>query len=265
MKATMAAVLSALMAVAASADEGAMAKKYGGQFEKRTYTDSSGKKLLYRLLKPQGYDQASTNAYPLVVFLHGAGERGNDNEAQLVHGAPEFATPEIRKKHPCFVIAPQCPEKQSWAKVGRQNGNLAAEFPNEPTEPTRLVLELIEAMGKEYHIDSKRIYLTGLSMGGFGTWDILARHPERFAAAIPVCGGGVEENAARFAKVPIWVFHGGADPVVKPELSRHMVEALRKAGGHPGYTEYPDVPHDSWTMTYRDPDVLDWLFAKSKK
>jgi predicted peptidase len=265
MKATMTAVLTVLVAAAASADEGAMAKKYGGQFEKRTYTDSAGKKLLYRLLKPAEYDASSSMAYPLVVFLHGAGERGDDNEAQLVHGAPEFATPEMRKKHPCFVIAPQCPKNQSWAKVDRKAGDLVATLPAEPTEPMRLVLEVMDSISKEFHIDPKRVYITGLSMGGFGTWDILARHPERVTAAVPVCGGGVEDTAQNFAKTPIWVFHGGSDPVVKPELSRRMVEAIRKAGGKPGYSEYPGVGHDSWTITYHNPDVLDWLFAQKKK
>ena len=186
MKATMTAVLTVLVAAATSADEGAMAKKYGDQFEKRSYTDAAGNKILYRLLKPAGYDPASAAAYPLVIFLHGAGERGDDNEAQLIHGAPEFATPEMRKKHPCFVIAPQCPKGQSWAKVDRKGGELVASLPKDPTEPTRLVLELMDSIAKEFHIDPTRVYLTGLSMGGFGTWDILARHSERFSAAMPV-------------------------------------------------------------------------------
>ncbi len=264
MKVSVAAALTLLVAAAAFADEDDMAK-YGKLFEKRTFTDASGKKLLYRFLKPEGYDPTSKKAYPLVIFLHGAGERGNDNEAQLVHGAPEFAKPEIRKKHPCFLVAPQCPEKQSWAKIERKGDELVASLPERPTEATGLVLELMDALAKEFPVDTKRIYVTGLSMGGFGTFDVLARRPDRIAAAVPVCGGGVEEAAARYAKVPIWIFHGGADPTVIPELSRRMVAALRKAGGHPGYCEYPDVKHDSWTMTYHNPDVYDWLFAQSKK
>jgi predicted peptidase len=233
-------------------------------FEKRTFTGSNGKELRYRLLKPEGYDPSGTTAYPLVIFLHGIGERGDNNEAQLRHGVKEFANPETRKKHPCFVVAPQCPLSQVWARVERKGNDLVVSIPKDPTEPTALVLELMDALPKEFRIDASRVYITGLSMGGFGTWDILARQPDRFAAALPVCGGGVVDTAPAFAKIPLWVFHGAADPLVKPEHSRQMVEAVRKAGGKPGFTEYPGVGHDSWTMTYHNPDVLDWLFSKKK-
>jgi predicted peptidase len=138
-------------------------------------------------------------------------------------------------------------------------------MPKEPAEPLSLVLELMDSLPAEFHIDRNRIYITGLSMGGFGTWDILARRPEVVAAAIPVCGNGYEPAVPAFAKIPIWVFHGGSDPLVKPEYSRKMVEAIRQAGGKPGFTEYPGVGHDSWTQTYRNPDVLDWLFKQKKK
>jgi predicted peptidase len=263
MKTTTTVALAALMVLTAGAEDD-MAKK-GAAFEKRTFTGASGKELLYRLLKPEGYDSAGTTAYPLVIFLHGAGERGNDNELQLAEGVKEFAKPKMRKKHPCFVIAPQCPLNKSWGKIEKPGGHLALMRAKEPTESTGLVIELMDALPKEFRIDPKRIYVTGLSMGGFGTWDLLARYPDRFAAAVPICGGGMEETAPSFARVPIWVFHGAIDPDVEVELSRRMVEALRKAGGKPGFTEYPDVGHECWEQTYRNPDVQDWLFAQKKK
>jgi predicted peptidase len=262
MKTTIAAMLATSVMLAAGA-EGDMSKK-GGEFEKRTFTGASGKVLLYRLLKPEGYDPAGKTAYPLVIFLHGAGERGDDNELQLAEGVAEFAKPEARKKHPAFVIVPQCPLKKSWGHIKTIDGHLTLLKTPEPTESTGLTLELAEAIAKEFRIDPKRIYLTGLSMGGFGTWDILARHPDHFAAAIAICGGGIPDTAASFAKVPIWVFHGAVDPEVEVQLSRNMVDALRKAGAKPGYTEYPGVGHECWDMTYRNPDVLDWLFAQKK-
>jgi predicted peptidase len=234
-------------------------------FEKRVFTSPSGKVLPYRLMKPEDYDPAAPTAYPLVIFLHGLGERGTDNELQLRNGVKDLALPEARKRHPCFVVAPQCPVKQYWAKFQMRDADVFAVWSKEPTEPAALVLELADAIPKEFHIDQKRVYLTGTSMGGLGTWDLLARQPERFAAAIPVCAGGIEANAPLFARVPMWVFHGAADSLVLPRQSRRMVEAVRKAGGKPGYTEYPGVNHDAWVQTYRNPDVLDWLFAQKKE
>jgi predicted peptidase len=264
MKATTTAALAIFMVLAAGAKAKDDSAKKTSDFEKRIFVGSSGKELQYRLLKPEGYDSASGTAYPLVIFLHGIGERGADNEAQLRHGVKEFGKPEMRKKHPCFVVSPQCPLKEFWSKIERKGKDLIVVRPEEPTEPTGLVLELMDALPKEFHIDPNRVYITGVSMGGFGTWDILGRRAERIAAAIPICGGGFLETAPAFARVPLWVFHGTLDPLVKPEMSRHMVEAIRKAGGMPGFTEYPGVGHDCWTMTYRDPDVLDWLFAQKK-
>ena len=229
--------------------------------EKKTYKDAGGKVLPYRLLKPDHYNPEKK--YPLVVFLHGAGERGSDNEKQLVHGVPEFASEPNRHKYPCFLIAPQCPDDMKWSDVDW--GASTHRQPKEPSEPGRLVLELIGALQKQYSIDAQRIYLTGLSMGGYGTWDLIVRRPDLFAAAVPICGGGDETEAPRIAKMPIWVFHGAADGVVNPARSRHMVEALWQAGGKPGYTEYPDRGHDSWVPAYRDPEMMKWLFAQRRK
>jgi predicted peptidase len=228
--------------------------------EKKTFTDKDGKTLQYRLMKPDNYDPQKK--YPLVLFLHGAGERGKDHEKQLVHGVAEFAKAESRKKHPCFLIAPQCPSNSGWSHFMTKKG---APIPEGQAEPGRLAVELVESIQKEYSIDPSRLYITGLSMGGYGTWDIIARHPDMFAAAVPICGGGDPTKAEKIAKLPIWVFHGGKDPVVPPARSREMVEAIKKAGGDAKYTEYPDVGHDSWVKAYKDADMMAWLFEQKRK
>ena len=221
--------------------------------EAKTFTQGKAS-LSYRLLQPATIDKEKT--YPLVIFLHGAGERGKDNKAQLKHGVGDFASEERMKKSPCFLIAPQCPTGRHWAISDKGSAD---------AEPGQLVLDLIEKTCKELPIDRKRIYLTGLSMGGYGTWDLMARKPDLFAAGIPVCGGGDEKKADKLVKIPLWVFHGDKDAAVKVERSRNMVAAIKKAGGKPDYTEYPGVGHDSWSRTYSDAKVLDWLFAQKKE
>ncbi|HVS37450.1 MAG TPA: prolyl oligopeptidase family serine peptidase [Gemmataceae bacterium] len=229
--------------------------------EKKTYTDADGKKLLYRLLQPMTVDPK--RRYPLVVFLHGAGERGDDNEKQLVHGVPEFLKPENRTQYPCFLIAPQCPANEKWVDVDW--GAETTVQPEKPSESMRLVLALIDQMQKDDPIDAKRIYITGLSMGGYGTWDAIARRPELFAAAVPICGGGDENTAPKIASIPIWAFHGSKDPAVKVSRTLGMIDALRKAGGDPGCTIYPGEGHASWVPAYRDAAMMKWLFAQKKQ
>jgi predicted peptidase len=229
--------------------------------EKRTYEDARGKKLPYRLLKPDNYDPKSK--YPLVLFLHGAGERGDDNEKQLVHGVPEFAREENRKKYPCFLAAPQCPQGAKWVEVDWSADSQVQ--PDEPSEPLRLALALVGALQGEFSIDPGRIYVTGLSMGGYGTWDAAMRRPDLFAAAVPVCGGADETKAERIARMPVWVFHGAKDPAVRVARSDRMVAALIKAGGNPGYTRYPAEGHASWGPAYRDPELFKWLFAQKRE
>jgi predicted peptidase len=229
--------------------------------EKHVYQDAAGNQLPYRLLKPVAIEEGKR--YPLVLFLHGAGERGTDNEKQLIHGVPQFAARSNREKYPCFLIAPQCPEDKRWVEVDWAAGRHTQ--PKEPSEPARLALALVEKANKELPIDPKRVYITGLSMGGFGAWDLLARRPDMFAAAAVVCGGADEATAAKIKDVPQWAFHGAKDPVVKPDRSRHMIAALEKAGGTPKYTEYPEVGHNAWDPAYRDPKLFEWLFAQSKK
>jgi predicted peptidase len=237
--------------------------------EKRTFRGKSGKVLRYRLLKPdQGpdasiiRDPSSATKYPLVVFLHGAGERGSDNEAQLLHGVAEFAKPESRKQYPCFLIAPQCPDGKKWVEVDWSAATHTQ--PEEPSESEALLLELIPALEEEYRIDPKRIYLTGLSMGGYGTWDLLARRPDLFAAGVPVCGGGDEKQAETLAKMPIWAFHGDKDTAVPVSRSRNMIAAIKKTGGKPHYTEYTGRGHDSWVPAYKDEAMMKWLFEQKK-
>ncbi|MBY0525200.1 MAG: prolyl oligopeptidase family serine peptidase [Gemmataceae bacterium] len=227
--------------------------------EKRTFTDGKGKTLPYRLLKPEDYDPKK--AYPLVLFLHGAGERGTDNDKQLVHGVPDFV--KNRKEYPCLLIAPQCPANVKWVDVDW--GADSHKQPAEMTEPMRLTLELIPALQKEFTIDTKRIYATGLSMGGYGVWDIVVRKPDLFAAAVPICGGGDEATAKQIAKLPVWAFHGAKDGAVKVSRSRNMIDALKKTGGEPKYTEYPNEGHGSWVPAYRDAEMFKWLFAQKRE
>jgi predicted peptidase len=247
--------LGLLMTTTLSAGEDHRDRFVARSFEDRGFT------LPYRLLKPKDYD--ATQKYPLVVFLHGAGERGNDNFKQLVHGMNDFASDEIMAKYPAFVIAPQCPDDRKWVEV---DWTLESHtLPESPSVSLEATSHLIDALQKEFPIDASRIYLTGLSMGGYGAWDMLARQPELCAAAVPICGGGDPAVAARFKDVPLWAFHGDQDTAVKPKRSREMIAALKAAGGTPKYTEYPGVGHDSWTATYANPAVHAWLFAQRKK
>jgi len=216
--------------------------------------------LPYRLLRPLAVKAGMQ--YPLVVFLHGAGERGMDNERQLTHGVPQFLTTANREKYPCFLIAAQCPAGQRWVEVDW--GSESHVQPKEPSEPARLMLELIDQAIGELPIDPDRVYVTGLSMGGFGAWDLMARRPDLIAAAAIVCGGADEATAEKIKHIPVWVFHGAKDTAVQPARSRRMAAALEKAGGKPRYTEYADVGHHSWECAYGDPDLFEWLFAKRR-
>jgi predicted peptidase len=217
--------------------------------------------LPYRLLTPLDADPAQK--YPLVLFLHGAGERGDDNEIQLVHGGRNFAHEALRRRHPAYVVFPQCPAEKKWVEVP---WNAAAhKAPEDPGPTMHAVLALIEALRKEYAIDDSRIYCVGLSMGGYGTWDLLYRKPELLAAAVPICGGGDPATVEKIKGVPVWAFHGDLDPTVPVGRSREMIQALKTAGARPVYTEYEGVAHDSWTQTFDNRLVWDWLFSQRKR
>jgi len=231
--------------------------------EKHTFTQGKAS-LPYRLLKPDGYDKDGQDSYPLVIFLHGIGERGTDNQRQLRNGVEGFVKDATRKKHPCFLAVPQCPPDKTWSDLSRGTKENPT-FAESPTEPAALVLDLIDALCKEHRVDTHRIYLTGVSLGGYGTWDLACRKPELFAAALPVCGGGDPTRAEKLAELPVWCFHGDNDQAVPVERSREMIAAIKQAGGEPKYTEYEGVGHDSWTQTYRNAEVLDWLFNQKKE
>jgi len=223
--------------------------------------------LRYRMMKPANYNPKKK--YPVVLFLHGAGERGSDNEAQLTHGWNLFADSMNTAKYPAFVIFPQCPQNISWANVSvnRSAQPYQLEFlSNQPmTKPLMLVSQLMDSLAESGSVNKKKIYVGGLSMGGMGTFDILWRKPNFFAAAFPICGGGDSTKALVYGrKFPIWVFHGADDPVVDVKNSRRMVAELQKAKAKVKYTEYPGVKHDSWTNAFAEPELLPWLFKQHK-
>lgn len=216
--------------------------------------------LLYRQLFP---DYDTLRKYPLVIFLHGSGERGNDNEAQLKWGVKNFATDEQMKLHPAIVIAPQCPAGKGWSSFSNMNrGSMTLQ--SAPSKPMELLIALVQRMIKTFPVDTNRIYITGLSMGGFGTFDAIERYPNMFAAAVPVCGGGDVSKAASIAHIPMWIFHGAEDPTVSPSYSINMADALMKAGAHPGLTLLPETGHFSWIAAYNDPMMMEWLFRQHK-
>lgn len=220
-----------------------------------------GDTLNYRQLIP---DTNTLRRYPLVIFLHGSGERGNDNEAQLKWGVMNLATDQNMMMHPSFVIVPQCPEKMSWSNFSFENNRTEMHLQLAPTKPMELLISLIHQLIKTRNIDSNRIYITGLSMGGYGTYDAIERYPNLFAAAVPVCGGGDVSRAPFIAHIPIWIFDGAEDPLVNPLNSLNMLQALTKAGAHPGFTQYPEVGHFSWLGAYSDSLMLEWLFRQHK-
>lgn len=230
------------------------------EYEPRTFSGPEGDSLPYRLLKPAKYD--SSVKYPLVVLLHGAGERGNDNKSQLKWGGSLFNKADSMEKYPAFVLVPQCPKDKKWVEVDWAAADGTA--PADPSAQEKLLLGTIESVTKEFSIDPDRHYITGLSMGGYGTWDLITRYPERWAAAVPICGGGDKTKAAAAKEIPVWAFHGDADTVVKPIRTKLMVDALKAVGGAVSHTVYPGVAHDSWSLAFAEPNFLPWMFAQKR-
>jgi len=236
-------------------------------FEKRTYTSSTGQELPYRILYPENYDK--TKKYPLILFLHGAGERGKDNEKQLTHGSTLFTDSTNRKAYPAIVIFPQCPEEGYWGNVdvNRSTSPITLQFDyTKPITPAlQAAIELLKKIIVSEGVDKSRVYITGLSMGGMGTFEAVYRYPELFAAAVPICGGAdVEAYDKRVSKIPFRIFHGDQDGVVDVKHSRAIVKKLMVLNATVVYIEYPEVNHNSWDNAFAEPDFLSWIFSKKR-
>ena len=237
-------------------------------YEKKEFTLAVDKILPYRILYPENYDR--NKKYPLLLFLHGAGERGNDNEKQLVHGAKLFSSAEGRKNFPGIIVIPQCPEESFWAstKVDRsvQPIKFEMDYSGEAQWPLVAANELVKKLIKEEGVDKSRVYITGLSMGGMGTFESVYRNPELYAAALPICGGGdVALYDKRVSKIPFWVFHGAADAVVNVKYSQEMVKKLKSLKAQVKYSEYPGINHNSWDNAFAEQEYLTWMLKHVKK
>lgn len=226
-------------------------QKLAQRFEEKVFS-SKNNKLPYRFLQPIDYD--STKKYPLVVCLHGSSGRGVGNVKQVSRSlmATILSTQENRKKYPAFLFVPQCPPNAEWGGLGHL------------PEYNPLIIQAIDSLEKEYSIDTTRRYLTGYSMGGYGTWHLIGTRPAMFAAAVPMCGAGDPNLAKHMVEVPIWAFHGAKDRNVLVRGSRDVVKAIKDAGGDPLYTEYKDKAHNIWENISKEPDLLPWLFSQVK-
>lgn len=236
-----------------------------GQFVPASF-QSVGQKLPYRVMYPEGYD--SSKRYPLVVFLHGAGERGNDNEVQLVNGK-QFLVDNFSVTFPAIVIAAQCPTDNYWANVQRNEigGKVSFVFgaSDKISSSMATLVELINWWVSSGLVDTDKIYAGGLSMGGMGTFELLWRMPDTFAAAFPICGGAALDKMPLYAKnTAVWIFHGSADRVVPVDFSRKAAERLKELGCDVKYTEYEGVDHNSWDYTFKEKDLAKWLFGHTK-
>lgn len=197
-------------------------------------------KINYLIYLPKDYEESS-DPWPLVLFLHGSGERGSDLEPVKRNGPPKLV--EEGQEFPFILVCPQCPDLTTW-----DNKTLI------------LLLNYIES---NYNVDNNREYLTGLSMGGHATWSLAIENPDRFAALIPVCAEGYPQDVYVLKDVPVWVFHGQKDDVVGINEAHKMVDALKKAGGNVKFTIYPDANHDAWTETYNNSEIYEWLLSNS--
>ncbi|WBU90617.1 alpha/beta hydrolase-fold protein [Cellulophaga omnivescoria] len=222
--------------------------------------------LLYRILYPQNFDE--NKKYPVLLFLHGAGERGNDNKKQLTHGSKLFTSEIAKTDFPAIVIFPQCAENDYWSKVkvNRKKSPISLKFKYKkgPTKSLALTMALLDSISSKKYSNKHQVYVMGLSMGGMGTYEILYRKPNTFAAAIPICGGGDPKAVVNYAtKTPIWAFHGAEDNVVSPQESLTMVSAILKAKGKPRFTLFENANHNSWDPAFAEPLLLSWLFSHS--
>jgi predicted peptidase len=229
-------------------------------FQAGSYTDPLGNTLPYRLYVPKNYDPA--RQYPLVLFLHGAGERGTDNRLQLTGQTGELAYVN-QAPADTFMLAPQCPTNDQWVEVPFSQGSYS--IANTPISPSlQTALSLQSSLLKQYSIDPTRLYITGLSMGGYGAWDLSLRYPTLYAATIPMSGAGDPDRAALLLATGVWAFHGALDGTVPVSGSRDMIGAIEASGGSPLYTEYPTGGHIIWDTAYATPDLIPWTFAQHR-
>ena len=241
---------------------------FGQDYQKVLFKKNTDS-LPYRILLPKNFD--STKEYPLLLFLHGAGERGNDNEAQLYHLSNFFLSYEFRNSFPSIIIFPQCPKNSYWAKIkGIPNPKYPTQkesfSDNLPENSQLLIVEsLLSNIENTYKIDPNKRYMAGLSMGGMGTFELVARNPNYFAAGIAICGGANPNWAKFFKKTPLWIFHGLKDNVVPPELSINIYNSIKTYNSESKLTLYENVGHNSWDPAFEEVEIMNWLFSFKKK
>ena len=225
-------------------------------FVAREYQSATGVKLPYRLFAPRSANR--DQELPLILYLHGRGGAGTDNRKQIsggnALGTQSWIEPDAQQRHPAFVLAPQIPEPSTWHSTS-----------DKPAPHVAALFELLDELRSELRIDARRVYVVGQSLGGYGTWDFIARHPDLFAAAVPLCGGGDPRRILSARNVAVWAFHGAKDATVPVARSREMVAALRTVNSSVKYTEYPNVGHDVWTRAFREHDLPDWMFAQRRR
>jgi predicted peptidase len=234
-----------------------------GQFEKNSFMVAEGKVLPYQILYPKDYKPGKK--YPLLVVLHGAGERGDDNEAQMKYGKNVFLDSINRINYPAIVIFPQCPKDSYWSSVKINRSTTPTTFIFDYSAPINWPLQAVVDLVKSIKHDKNRTYIMGLSMGGMGTMEAISRNPKMFAAASPICGGADLSYVPQYVKrVPLWVHHGDVDIVVPVRHSRELVKAVQDQGVEVKYSEYPGVNHNSWDNAFKQPDLLSWIFSHRK-
>lgn len=223
-----------------------------------------GKTLPYRYLEPQNIK--SNKKYPVVLFLHGAGERGIDNEAQLLHCSGQFLNPEIQEKYPAYVFFPQAPKGAFWSipdRLTELSQDMFASV-NEPSWQLQTIKAMVDSIIQLPNVDPKRVYIMGISMGAMATYELCWRYPHLFAAAVPICGGADINRLASAACIHWRIYHGDADKVVPVTFSRTAYKALKQAGAKIIYREFAGCTHNSWNPAFNDPDLFPWLFKQKR-
>lgn len=231
------------------------------EYAHEEFTSSTNVRMPYRIMAPERIKDGEK--YPLIVFLHGAGERGDDNEKQLLHGASIFSNPVNAKKYPAFVVFPQCKERAWTDGINERMFMPGAPVPGE-SKTEESVIELIRAIAAENPVDTSRIYLVGISMGGIATYDLACRYPDLFAAAVPICGAVNPDRLPEAADVNFMIFHGVEDEQIPSICGREAYKALNAAGANVDYIEFAGMGHDCWDAAFNYPDFLPWLFSQIK-